>query len=205
MNFVTSIQIYIKLRITHWAFKQTISQQITNEVIRFQTAKNYQSHRTTQSQTYPEPRFLTQPNGFSSKLFQCIQWTFTEQQTTCTEPLAHNREKQHSTCHHWEVRPVVEQTVLGQLLSLVWLCNPTDCSTPSFPILHYLPEFAQTLNTKWWEDRQSILPECSVRQRAHVLRYKSREMVSWKVKARSRLHGLSLANHQWYLLHTGCQ
>ena len=23
-------------------------------------------------------------------------------------------------------------------------CNPEDCSTPSFPVLHYLPEFAQT-------------------------------------------------------------
>ena len=24
------------------------------------------------------------------------------------------------------------------------LCNPMDCSTPGFPALHYLPEFAQT-------------------------------------------------------------
>ena len=24
------------------------------------------------------------------------------------------------------------------------LCNPMDCSTPGFPVLHYLPEFAQT-------------------------------------------------------------
>ena len=24
------------------------------------------------------------------------------------------------------------------------LCNPTDCSTPGFPVLHHLPEFAQT-------------------------------------------------------------
>ena len=24
------------------------------------------------------------------------------------------------------------------------LCAPTDCSTPGFPVLHYLPEFAQT-------------------------------------------------------------
>ena len=24
------------------------------------------------------------------------------------------------------------------------LCDPTDCSTPSFPVLHHLPEFAQT-------------------------------------------------------------
>ena len=24
------------------------------------------------------------------------------------------------------------------------LCNPTDCSAPGFPVLHYLPEPAQT-------------------------------------------------------------
>ena len=24
------------------------------------------------------------------------------------------------------------------------LCDPMDCSTPSFPVLHHLPEFAQT-------------------------------------------------------------
>ena len=24
------------------------------------------------------------------------------------------------------------------------LCDPTDCSTPGFPVLHYLPELAQT-------------------------------------------------------------
>ena len=24
------------------------------------------------------------------------------------------------------------------------LCDPTDCSTPGFPVLHYLPEFAQS-------------------------------------------------------------
>ena len=24
------------------------------------------------------------------------------------------------------------------------ICSPMDCSTPSFPVHHYLPEFAQT-------------------------------------------------------------
>ena len=28
--------------------------------------------------------------------------------------------------------------------SYLTLCNPMDCSTAGFPILHYLPEFAQT-------------------------------------------------------------
>ena len=34
--------------------------------------------------------------------------------------------------------------VAVQSLSYVWLCNPMNCSTPGFPVLHYLPEFAQT-------------------------------------------------------------
>ena len=29
-------------------------------------------------------------------------------------------------------------------LSRVWLCNPMDYNTPGFPVLHCLPEFAQT-------------------------------------------------------------
>ena len=28
--------------------------------------------------------------------------------------------------------------------SRVTLCNPMDCSTPNFPVLNYLPEFAKT-------------------------------------------------------------
>ena len=31
------------------------------------------------------------------------------------------------------------------------LCDPMDCSTPSFPVLHYLPEFAQT-HVHWISD-----------------------------------------------------
>ena len=38
-----------------------------------------------------------------------------------------------------------------------------------------------------------------------ILRDKSCERASWKVKAKLRLRGLSLVNHQWYLLHTGWQ
>ena len=33
--------------------------------------------------------------------------------------------------------------IVAQLLSHVWLCNPADCSTPGFPVLHSLPDFAQ--------------------------------------------------------------
>ena len=31
-----------------------------------------------------------------------------------------------------------------QSLSPVRLCDPMDCSMPGFPVLHHLPEFAQT-------------------------------------------------------------
>ena len=39
----------------------------------------------------------------------------------------------------------------GQLLSFVWLCDPMDYSMPGFPVLHYLPEFAQT-HVHWVKD-----------------------------------------------------
>ena len=34
--------------------------------------------------------------------------------------------------------------VVVHSLSCVQLCNPMDCSTLGFPVLHYLPERAQT-------------------------------------------------------------
>ena len=34
--------------------------------------------------------------------------------------------------------------VVVKLLIPVRLCDPMDCSTPVFPVLHHLPEFAQT-------------------------------------------------------------
>ena len=34
--------------------------------------------------------------------------------------------------------------VTVQSLSHIRLCDPMDCNTPGFPVLHYLPEFAQT-------------------------------------------------------------
>ena len=35
--------------------------------------------------------------------------------------------------------------------SCLTVCNPTDCSTPGFPVLHYLPEFAQ-IHVHWVGD-----------------------------------------------------
>ena len=44
-----------------------------------------------------------------------------------------------------EKEPVWKGCVLLLLFSrsVVSLCDPMDCSTPGFPVLHYLPEFAQ--------------------------------------------------------------
>ena len=46
----------------------------------------------------------------------------------------------HPKYHIW----VLKYFVVVQSLIPVWLCNPMDCSMPGFPVLHYLPEFAQT-------------------------------------------------------------
>ena len=41
--------------------------------------------------------------------------------------------------------------VAVQWLSRVWLCDPMDCSTPGFPVLHHLLELAQnSCPLSWW-------------------------------------------------------
>ena len=58
--------------------------------------------------------------------------------------------------HQWSTgNPISEQqhltgTCLVAELCLT-LCNPMNCSTPVFPVLHYLPEFAQT-HIHWISD-----------------------------------------------------
>ena len=58
--------------------------------------------------------------------------------------------------HQWSTgNPISEQqhltgTCLVAELCLT-LCNPVNCSTPVFPVLHYLPEFAQT-HIHWISD-----------------------------------------------------
>ena len=51
---------------------------------------------------------------------------------------------------------VLREKVLVLSFSCVWIfVTPMDCSTPGFPALHYLPEFAQT-HVHW--DRDAIQP-----------------------------------------------
>ena len=38
----------------------------------------------------------------------------------------------------------LNRRIVVQSLLCLTLCHPIDCSTPGFPVLHQLPEFAQT-------------------------------------------------------------
>ena len=51
---------------------------------------------------------------------------------------SYNRPSQSAGIHRLNVGFIV------QLQRHVWFCDPMDCNTPYFPVLHYLPEFSQT-------------------------------------------------------------
>ena len=53
------------------------------------------------------------------------------------------QEVKHPIIHNPERVSRELRVVIVQLLSYVRLCDPMDCSTPSFPVLHHLLEFAQ--------------------------------------------------------------
>ena len=43
----------------------------------------------------------------------------------------------------WAPKSLQMLTAVVQSLSHVQLCDPMDCSTPGFPVLHHRPEFTQ--------------------------------------------------------------
>ena len=45
---------------------------------------------------------------------------------------------------HWTILFHGEQWDCSVTQSCLTLCDPMDCTTQSFLVLHYLPEFAQT-------------------------------------------------------------
>ena len=53
-----------------------------------------------------------------------------------------------SLCIYWKLLHYTlkkhEWCCCSVTLSCLTLCDPTDCSTPGFPVLHHLPELAQT-------------------------------------------------------------
>ena len=50
---------------------------------------------------------------------------------------------QHHSFHKLVTIFIFIISVVAQLLSCLTFCDPMDCSTPGFLVLHYLPEFAQ--------------------------------------------------------------
>ena len=71
---------------------------------------------------------------------------------------------------HWIYRFVVVQS-----LSCIQLCDPIDCSTPGFPVLHYLQEFVK-IHVRWVgrkRGRRKVKPaskdhgECCFKQIKH--------------------------------------
>ena len=57
-----------------------------------------------------------------------------------------------TTSWHWTAYLLFSRSV-----SRVWLCKPMECSTPSFLVLHHLPESAQT-HVHWICD--AVQPSC---------------------------------------------
>ena len=49
-----------------------------------------------------------------------------------------------------------------QSLNCVQLCNPLDCNTPGFPVLHHLSEFTQTLNIESVMPSKHLILSCSL-------------------------------------------
>ena len=56
-------------------------------------------------------------------------------------------------------QPICSFIQSSQSLSRLPLCGPTDCSTPGFPVLHYLLEFAQ-IHFRWVGDAIQHLILC---------------------------------------------
>ena len=81
-------------------------------------------------------------------------------QSMGSQRTGHSWVTKHSTAHHklWGIKSISVSFTLSycsrhlawvwkwkwKSLSCVWLCDPTDCSTPGFLVHHHLPELAQS-------------------------------------------------------------
>ena len=59
--------------------------------------------------------------------------------------------------YHWATREADYPLIVIQSLTRVQLCNPVDCTTTVFPVLHHLQDLAQTRN-HWVGD--ALQPSC---------------------------------------------
>ena len=96
----------------------------------------------------------------------------------------------------------------GQPLSRVWLCNPMDCNTPGFPVLHQLPELAQA-HVHWVCDAiqssypllslllPSIFPSIRIFSNESVLRIRWPMYWSFSISLSSEYSGLISFRIDW--------
>ena len=62
---------------------------------------------------------------------------------------------------HWKAHYLLDCCCCSVAQLCLAICDPMDCSTPGFPVLHYLPEFAQT-HVHWIGDAISPSPPLSL-------------------------------------------
>ena len=78
-----------------------------------------------------------------------VSWSEVDEPRVCYTEWSQKQENKHDTLTH------IYCCSLTQLC--LTLCDPVDCSTPGFPVLHHLPELAQTC-VHWVGD--AIQPSC---------------------------------------------
>ena len=93
-------------------------------------------------------QFRSQSNLFILSSVECLWST-----------LCYAKEKKSRFLTSGTLSPLRRKTVVVHSLSCLALCNPMDCSTPGFPVVHYLLEFAQ-INVHWVGN--AIQPSSSV-------------------------------------------
>ena len=89
----------------------------------------------------------------------------------------------------------VPLVIVVRWLSWVWLCNSMDCSPPGFPVLHHLPEFAQT-HVHWVND--AIQPSHPLSPPSHPALNLSQQAsgsfpMSWLFKSEGQSTGHSVS------------
>ena len=100
--------------------------------------------------TLPKYNFIFEPACNIDVIAESFQWVFRDDfpqesvQHTCLQNYVSNKCRE-EWCHSH-----LENSYFHCILLLLFtqscptLCNPMNCSTPGFPVLHYLPQFAQT-------------------------------------------------------------
>ena len=91
--------------------------------------------------------------------------------------------------------------------SHVWLCDAMNCSMPGFPVLHYLPEFAQT-HVHWVGDAiqppHPLLPpfpaSCSFPRKRCQIKLPMYWSFSYRISPSSEYSGLISFRIDWLVL-----